>query len=209
MNWTQPKEILSIKINNINNKSKGNDWSKKRLEALVANDYTCTFCGAKYLKYLIGIPCNDDIKISCRACYLITHINMGFNNEIMLCYSKLSQTDIVKKTVNYIIKNDTVPLPTEIDENARLVNLTIMELSNLLSDPENIVKKLQKFNRFKIFFTQEFDTTFIQENTFSNKPMFIDDSEDHDEAIYSAELLPEEIYKFNKKEHNLLKKYFT
>lgn len=211
MDWSVPKENLVLKINHINShKSKGSDWSKKRNDALIANKYCCSYCGGKYLKYLIGVYVNDSVQILCRACYLINNINMGFNNEIILCYSKLSQLDIVKKTVNHIIDTDEIPTPTEIDKNSKMINLSIMELSNLLLNIDNIDKKFKHFNRFKIFFSKGFDINFIRANRFNITSMFIDDDDDT-AHIYNTDSpeCPENMYKFNKTEDKLIKMCFT
>lgn len=243
MNWSKPRDNLIISRYDTNISIDYNEnstrWRNLRKITLDRLKYICRYCGAYYQKYMIAISlANDDdhkfslgnIEICCRACYLITHINYGFNDEMILCRSKLSQLDIVKKTIDYVILNRNIPDIKMIDSNAQKSPITLLELSYILSihDFKNIPKS---FRDLKIFFTPSFDITFIQNNYFNyisrinkqNEYLFIDDNEpssDSSDVIVSKfnEYFNEYIdnfdndlpdYTLSHDEHNFLENFFN
>ena len=227
MQWSNNiREPIKLSIVDISKHSKvnisANKWVSLRNTTLKKYNYSCRYCGGKYMKYLLCIHLdnnshNNDINnldLCCRACYIITHINSSFNNEIQLCSSELSQTDIIKKTVNYIANNNKIPNVLDIDQNAKILKLSIMELANILVSNSYInatfINQLEEFNNYKIFFTQEFDTTFIDANI--KLPMFIDDKEiDNSNLIDNLNLIDNntmDIYEFSKNENTFFNTIF-
>lgn len=187
MQWSDTiREELVIKISNINIAPKKDNekgkWQKTRNKILTTHNHTCRYCGGKYMKYLICIHLDNDMSnfnidnldMCCRACYLITHINGGFNSEMGLYMSSLSQKDIVRKTVDHIINFDGIPNVEDIDPAAKKIPLSIAEYCNLriLQHPD--IEQLG-LNNYKVFFSKNFDTTFVMSNIYTTKSMFIDD----------------------------------
>jgi len=185
MNWTVPRDTLiprcpDFKHYGHNEKITRNDRGKM----LVQNNYTCRYCGGYYPKYLI---CSyiEDIKnhdICCRICYLITHLNYGFFNEIKLYYSEVSQVDIIQKTVTYVINNNKIPEPNDIDSNVKELPLSLLEFINILNNQTDYPVT---FKNYKFFFNNKMNLDFIYEN-YCN--MFTYENEDIDTEKQKVEL---------------------
>ncbi len=218
MNWVvkdrQDRQDLTVSIGNINHISTTSDvnrWKNLRKSALEKFKHICLYCGGKYNKYLFCVPSSnsiDDLTVMCKLCYMITHINYNFCNELMLCHSKLTQVDIVRKTVDFIIKEQKVPGVADLDKDAKIVPLSLMELSNILTN--NKLPKIMKDN-YKIFVTCNLDTSFVEYNKII-RPLFID--EESEEFEFSTNI-PDNtinnecaIYEFTKKEEKFLKNFF-
>jgi hypothetical protein len=204
MQWLKPRETLKISIEDINYLGKVNPvakkWRQTREEILKIRNQSCRYCGGKYSKYLIcfHLDCNQtnnspkNLEMCCRACYIITHLNYGFLNSITLCWSKLSQIDIIKKTIEMSISNNSVPDITDVDPDAKKSPLSVMELCCILKmNKKDIIKNIKKI---KVFFTKDFDITFTNfycksdniNKKISRRPMCLDDSDsdsDNDEDL--------------------------
>jgi hypothetical protein len=203
MNWGKPKanlNILSGQFEYVGRMSSGaknkNHWSKIRKETIDKAESSCRYCGGKYIKYMMCFHLNENpldlrqenMDMACKFCYMITHINFGFSNEMMLCKSKLSQKEIVHQTVNYIIDKKYMPTPKEIDCNAILVPLSIMELCSIVIENGGVMPNV--LSKFKIFFTKNTDIIFVDNFVGKKVSMFVeyddcdnDDDSDCDESI--------------------------
>lgn len=166
MNWSAVRDTLSPKCENFKDFGHYDKISKKdRTKILAENNYSCRYCGGIYSKYLMStyIPSVKSSDIACRACYLITHLNYGNYTELRVYYSTMSQLDIVKKTVDYIIDNDEVPLPNIIDPNIKTSPLSILEFINVLNNySDEPVPEI--LSNYKIFFSNKLNTDFITSN---------------------------------------------
>jgi len=120
--------------------------------------YPCVYCGGIYKKNMRTVNTNNKKYICCDICYSVTHINAISDKYIVLCHSKKSQLDIVRDTVNYISENNVIPFFNEIDKNAKLIPISLIEYSNVLASNINLPSFT---NNYKIFITQDYDTTFI------------------------------------------------
>ncbi len=176
MEWTGLiRDNLNISIGCLNSKQKKKFIKDKLLKKF---NYTCRYCGGRYIKYL---RCTDN-NICCYPCYIITHINYDFDEEVVICWSKMEQVDIVKKTVDGFINDGKIPEPYEIDKGAKRIKLSTMELSNIfVYIGEDVKNRIPGFLKsYKIFFTQKMKTDFITANLLSNiyagQIMFIDDT---------------------------------
>ena len=183
MNWLSERDTILPQCENYRDFGFNDNFSKKiRNEILAINNYTCRYCGGIYPKYLISCyilqsKCND---IVCRACYIITHLNSGLFNEINLYYSEMSQIDIIRKTIDLIIKNNQIPLPSLIDENIKILPISILEFINILNNIEEVPNE---FKNYKIFFTQKFNINFIINNYGNQMINFIDGSSDKEKTL--------------------------
>ena len=175
MNWLKERDIIIPTCENFRDFGYSDNFSKKiRNDILAENNYTCRYCGGVYPKYLISCyiqhaKCND---ILCRACYLVTHLNVGLFRELKLYYSVMTQTEIIKKTIDYIINNNEIPIPTIIDNDIKLPPISLIEYINILNSADSTPPE---FKNYKLFFTHKFNTNFIFNNygnqmlTFINK----------------------------------------
>lgn len=182
MQWSVPREELKLAVQEPDSTIKPTNitpskWRQIRTNTLKHTNNRCRYCGGGYSKYLICFYLTKDrLDVCCRMCYTLTHLNYNMCcslDELILCYSKLDQLDILRKTVNFTIKTNTVPNVLDIDPQARKLNLSVMELCALL-----IAKYDNKCSDYKIFFTNKLDTTFIDsyidKDNKSSKSMFID-----------------------------------
>ncbi len=174
MNWTPGRAIL--KASNVNYDDlhkKSNVSNQNRLKILKENLYTCRTCGGTYKSYLMMDLIKDKEQryydTYCRACYTITHLNSGVSDNIEIYQSTMSQIDIVKNTIDYIINNNRLPKPIEIDSKIIHVPISALEYIILLNhiNPPN-------FENYKIFFSDRFNTNFINQNY--NNMMFVDET---------------------------------
>lgn len=175
MKWTDSRRQL--KADCIDYKTLGFTDSKynKKSRPAVLKKYnsTCSYCGGQYQKFLICSYYSDidDSDTSCKFCYAITHLNYGFNNDLELYYSSLKQDEIVKKTVEYIIKNNSIPQPHDIDKDVKNVPISLIEYINIINYSDNNV-----LQDYKIFFGQQTNYEFIIANFGNTMNFFVNDN---------------------------------
>jgi hypothetical protein len=102
----------------------------------------CNNCKLKYYK-LCG-------KI-CDFCDIVTNLKKKDVYKYVICYSKLDQKDIIIKTYEYFMKNDKIPIPNEIDINAKIISINPF-----------MFNKYIKISNYKIFFTNTIDRNNIK-----------------------------------------------
>jgi hypothetical protein len=98
---------------------------------------TCNDCGIAYDK-------------KCRLCHMIKSVNIKYMNELILCRSDLSQKDIVRETLQFILKNKKNPLPQEIDPQVKLSEYPLYKYNKELCNLGH-----------KIFVTNLFDFSYL------------------------------------------------
>lgn len=182
-----------------------NRQSRKKLLTKCKN--TCEYCGGRYLKYLICARRKGKSYCCCRLCYLVTHINFGFEEEMVLCWSKMDQKEIVRNTVDFVINNnnDYFPNIKDIDPEAELVPISIFEFSNILIKCYNNKKPLPKsFKNYKIFFNEKTDTTFLDFCTSGS--LFIDEDESQEEI---SKLSDPKVHKLTNGERKMVDELFS
>lgn len=194
MEWKEPREKLKLRTVPLSKTLPKID-PKIRAELLVKYDYTCCYCGGRYKKYLIKSVINlktDDVNVCCRLCFLLTNLNNGCYREMDIYYSHLSQLDIVKKTVNYIIKNNIVPSPLDIDSKVKKTTLSMLEFINIVNGHQ---KDPFELRNYKIFFSHDLTTDFITANfnpgyTFTNDSDEEEDDNEKDEKSLNLSEIP-------------------
>lgn len=164
----------------------------KRNKILQETKHSCRYCGGTYSKYLIYIQGD----VCCRACYIITHINYGFTDEIEIYWSKMNQLQIVRDTIDFIVDKGRVPYVSEIDEDARILPISSIEYATLIAE-SNLPKEMENY---KVFFTQKFSTVHLE-----MEKSFFDD--DNDDDIPKPKKLYE--YELTKKEKQFLQEHFS
>jgi len=201
MNWRKPRaelKIMTSDFNYVGRSSVGtSDWTKVRANTLNHRKNTCRFCGGVYTKYMLCFhldtdPFNntkDNLDIACKLCYVTTHINFGYVDDVIVCHSKLSQTDINRKTVEYVAKNREIPKPSDIDGKVTKIPISVMELCSILINNDGVMPP--ELMDYKLFITDKFDTSFIDFRESAAKPYLFTESDDEsDIAIPIENTLP-------------------
>ncbi len=109
----------------------------------------CTNCKLKYYSFQNKL---------CEFCDIIINLNKSHTYKYVICYSKISQEDIIKKTYEYFIKNNTIPLPKEIDPDSVIINVN-----------PYLFKTNIKNSNYKIFFTNCIDKNNIKARKIGEK----------------------------------------
>ena len=161
---------------------------KDREMILQETDSTCRYCGGKYPKYLIchyigKKRCND---VSCRPCYLVTHLNYGILSELKLYYSLVSQLEIVKKSVDFVISHNRIPTPLEVDPVAKHTPISLLEYINVINNYDTIPPELANY---KLFVSEKLNIEFIMSNYGHKIAIFIDEDEENVHETYKLKLV--------------------
>lgn len=162
MEWTEPRDVLvPTKINYKNLYYKPSMGDMDRNKILKACGYTCRTCGRVYKTYLIlSYVLKDDIyDMYCGACHLVTHLNIGLPKGIGLYHSEMTQLEIIRGTVDYIIKTQQMPTLQQIDPNVKEACVSLFEYVNLLDHVDG-----DQFANYKIFFNADFNINFVTNN---------------------------------------------
>ncbi len=128
----------------------------------------CNFCKNKFNKNIYF----KDNNYLCNICYHINNCDLNTGSFFELCHSKMSQKEIVCKTYNFISNNKRIPNITDIDNNAMDINLSIIELIEVLRG-NNVLPYF--FNNYKFFLNYNFNIDYL-----IKKSKFLsDDNENH------------------------------
>lgn len=174
MDWLKERDILISKCEDFRDFGHNDKFTKSARNKIVCeNNYSCRYCGGVYPKYLIciyipSLKCND---VVCRICYIITHLNYGLFDEVALYYSTIPQVEIIRNTVDYIIDNNDIPNPSNIDSNVKLAPLSLIEYINILNKYNTIPDEL---SNYKIFISNKLNLEFIVSNYRNKMIQFID-----------------------------------
>jgi len=85
--------------------------------------------------------------------------------NIVLCISNMNQLDIIKATHQFLQKNNTIPLPINIDEHAIHINInpTVLYECNIIINTSNEYENEKKIlNNIKIFYTNTIDRNLLK-----------------------------------------------
>lgn len=133
----------------------------------------CTECGFKYNKTRDGL---------CRLCFMINDVKMQYINELILCYSKLTQKDIVLKTINFISIKGKIPMPTDIDADVILAEYPLY--------------KYDRNANHKIFVTNLFDFSYFPTKKlyFGDGFCSVNDYFSHEKYLFDDKILTLPVY---------------
>lgn len=138
----------------------------------------CDFCGGTYKRLAHCVfhnnmfPIKSNIVCCCSLCYMITNFSPFFKQHIILRSSNMSQLQIIRATVDYIIKNKKIPTPEQIDPLSNDTNIVInryFALGHIYSD-------IAKQN--KVFIRDSFNVSYICAVEID---YFADDPNEHNE----------------------------
>lgn len=185
MEWFNARDVLKpekINFKNLFFKPTHNDQDKNIL--LKKHNYTCRTCGGHYKSYLIFtyIQKENIFDLYCGACHNITHLNTGHSKCMDIYYSEMTQIDIIKNTVEYVINNNHLPQPYQLDPKVKTVQISLFEYINLMEHISD-----DTFKNYKLFFNDNFNTTFITHNY---RNMFM---EENDRLIEDVEFDEQEL----------------
>jgi hypothetical protein len=166
-----------------------NDYTKQKKILFKKFNGRCNNCDIKYEKYMYVF----NKKLLCKACYMINKHNLLTYNQFNIYYSKLSQKEIINRTIDFIKEFNKIPDPKIIDNDVLDVELSIIEYFNIL----NSGLKNELLNNLKLFFNKNFDFSFVDNNLFS----FIDDNDGEFQKL--------KLYKFTDKDNQFLNKHFA
>jgi hypothetical protein len=107
------------------------------------NNKKCKFCEEK--NKFINTFYNNEIFNCCPLCNVTVNFNKSYTFYCVLCYSELSQIDIIKKTKKIYKETGLIPFPKELDNNVKYINIPVY----LYAKFEN------KNSNFKLFFTNK------------------------------------------------------
>lgn len=196
MNWSKSREHL---IHNVNFKNLINNYYDYKKYNNIKKLYkNCCYCSGTYNSYvLINIDNKDDI--ACNFCYQVSNLNIN-TLDIILLYSTMSQEDVIKNTINYIIDNNKVPTPTDIDKNVKNINISKFEYVNILKN-KNLFDDDLPFNflnNIKIFLSCENNFNYINDKaTFIKKQQFNINNLEIQEFTSQEMLYIKKIFKLN------------
>lgn len=173
-------------------------------------DGSCNICGSStnntYITYL------HEIKTKAKACYLchvVTNFKKYHMGKVFLAVSNLTQEEINIKTMKYYIKNGIIPLPSEIDNTCKKINMQVYQFIKDLCQMSKTDKKI--FNNVVLFFTGESGKYLVkyQKSFFAN---VTDSTSSSDKNIYvphSIKYFDIPNYVFNSDQLAVLKKIET
>lgn len=124
----------------------------------INNINKCYLCDSNIHIYH-DVYIEDNKKIykfrTCGLCKIIKNFTKTDMQNIIICNSDIPQYEIVKLTMESIIKKGKVPEPFEIDKNVKLVDIIPYRFIDMLNNLSNEDKKI--FTKYKIFFTNRLD----------------------------------------------------
>jgi hypothetical protein len=111
---------------------------------------------------LICENCNQKYALinnnKCVFCNIVTENKKSDIYNFIICKSDMNQDDIINKTYEYFINCDKIPLPNNIDIDAKLIKI------NPYLFKKNIIS-----SKYKIFFTNCIDRNLIKTKRFPQK----------------------------------------
>lgn len=216
MLWSTPRDSLTLSTAPLNSNSSANPlWTQLRSQTIQRFHSICRFCGGTFHKYLFGIHIDnnsdnynlDNLDISCCSCYLLTHLNFPSHDQFILCFSLLSQLDIVRSSIDFIIHHRRVPNIHDIDPLALSLPLSLLEFSNILFS-HSIDSLPSEMANYKIFFTHNFNFSFI-DNYLPASSMFDPDSDSDSISCSYTSFNNLDSYPLSSSELKFLHKYFS
>lgn len=214
MNWDFDTPTIKIHIRPYINKYE--NMIKFKNKALKRDKFTCRFCGGIYSTHLYCSVLYNKKKVNihniaacCKLCHMIYNCKYTYQKQLSLCWSRKKQKVIIKKTIDYIIKNKKIPLITEIDKNAKQLPITLIEYLDVLKGSKIPVEMYD----YKLFVSPYFDIDFLKDYIDIDEFMFVDEDID-EKKIYVNDLINNydkslEKYNMSQKEKTFIDSHFN
>lgn len=135
----------------------------------------CCFCGNTYKKLNFCVIHNNNnkniYKQCCQLCFIVNCYCESYSKMVTVCESSMSQIDIIQATTKYIIENNNIPSPCDIDKKCHTINLHPNIFFRNINEVDN-------YDNYRIFYTQFVDIPRITINYgISNKDCSLFDDE--------------------------------
>lgn len=190
MIWQQPKYDIKLKI--LNSDDDYDNYEEEDLEY-------CPFCGVKLnSSYTVYLKKEKIKTTSCYMCKIINNNSKSYIQELIVCKTKLSQLDIIRKTFEFYKNNNRIPYITEIDENAKLVPINAFVFAQIIKKK----KYNKKLKGLCLFFTGNIIESLLRNKSYSmfggSRPQILK---------YDSDFFDIEKYELTKKEQKIINKY--
>jgi hypothetical protein len=165
------------------------DWYKILEKVKNNSNDKCAYCNLEHTKMTCIFKNkkennldHENMILCCDLCSKIVQCKYAYQKDFVLCWSKISQVEIVKRSIKYIKKYGKVPDIKTIDSNAKKLQLSLIEFLDLISLEKKLPKDMKKY---KIFLTPYFDFSFVkldikQDNSYQS--MFLNENEINNET---------------------------
>ena len=122
--------------------------------------YECKICKLKY---------KELIDMKCIFCSIIHENKKSDVYNVCIAYTEVTQTDIIQDTYDFIILEDRMPFPHEIDDTCKLIKCNPYIFREFIKYCKTEQKYLNIIDKFKIFFTNTIDMNKIKSKRFPLK----------------------------------------
>ena len=177
-------------------KSKQIKWIKSE------NKNMCYTCDKTYTKLYNTYISDNNNNVSCCKlcifCHIIKSFKRGNVGDCILCWSDMPQYDIVRKTTEHVVSKSTIPMPYEIDPDAKIININVYVFAKFICQVNNDDRK--SFSKYKVFFTNRINRNDINVRNIVLGPYKIE------KLSLKYTSLP--VYVASKTETHLLNEYF-
>lgn len=130
-------------------------WNQTKKITKKLEKFYCSYCNSSCKTGYID--CDTEHQM-CYLCYICNNFVSGFIENVILCRSDLSQTEINEYTINFISKYKRVPQLNEIDPDAYIIN-QISPLHFVLYNsnhmPEQYANNKYNKQKYKLFFSEK------------------------------------------------------
>lgn len=134
---------------------------------------TCIYCGGKYKKTFYSVDIDDTLQPCCQLCHIVTHFIPKYTKMIVIYKSSLTQLDIIRKTVEYILSHKQVPEVQNIDSNATQIKIKLISFFHHLNDAT--------YKNYRIFYTSNIAISNILFSFMTGKTKNNNESEEPEE----------------------------
>lgn len=86
-------------------------------------NHVCIYCGMQFVAFKYHISENNKMYPCCQLCYMISHYQTKFSKFLIVCQSKISQLNIIKRTISFIRTYHKNPSITDIDPETIKINI--------------------------------------------------------------------------------------
>ena len=143
----------------------------------------CKYCGNTY-KFMFcvsngKVPDKNNSILCCKLCKMVTQCDYSYQKELVLCWSNEPQETIIKKSIKYLENFGKIPNITQIDPNAKKLEVSLIEFVDLLTENAKLPFAMSKY---KVFLTPYFNFSYMNlKLDKKNNAMFVDEEDDEDE----------------------------
>lgn len=157
----------------------------------------CVHCGGIYKNPSYCRYINNEFYHCCQLCNIIAEFKPINTHLVSIYKSKISQLDIIKQTVEYIVKYKKIPNISDIDTHATIVKIKPVKFFKLYEAND------EKVNNYKVFFTSDINIANIVLRFVSSEPecVYVDANTLNAIDTYDIKIITimERINRWNKK----------